>query len=124
MGNDIYPAIECPNCHAQKEGAHYNIWRISQGGVKGLREMFPNAQANEMNFVLFSTLGVHGNYTTIEEIEHSLMKYGSSPDFLRDENGEKVPDDWRGTSITATVYHPRIIGVGFGNLEVTFEDIP
>ena len=53
-----YPSIKCGRCGAEREGAHYNIWVISSGGVEGLRKMFPDAKANEMNFVLFSTSGV------------------------------------------------------------------
>ena len=108
----------------EREGAHYNIWSISKGGVDGLRKMFPEGKANEMNFVLFSTSGVHGMYTTIEEIEHGLREYGPNPKFLEDESEESTPDDWHGTTLTTTVYHPRIIGVGYGNIEVTLQDIP
>lgn len=122
---DKYTSVKCDKCGAQREGAHYNIWRISSGGVAGLREMFgPDAKANEMNLALFSTSGVHGSYTTIEEIENSITKYGQNPAFLDDETEATVPDDWHGTTLTVTVYHPRIIGVGYGNVEVTLEDIP
>ena len=119
-----YPAIKCEFCNGERTGAHYNIWSISGGGVNGLRKMFPDAKANEMNFVLFSTSGVHGSYTTIEDIEESLTKYGPSPEFLKDETEESMPDDWNGTSLTVTVYHPRIIGVGYGSVNVTLDDIP
>lgn len=37
-----------------------------------LRGMFPDAKADDMNFVLFSTSGVHGTYNTIEEAEKHL----------------------------------------------------
>jgi hypothetical protein len=119
-----YPAIRCTNCRYQREGAHYNIWVISSGGVDGLRQMFGNPpEANEMNFALFSTSGVHGSYTTIEEIEESLLKYGEHPAFLEDESEETMPDDWYGNDLTVTVYHPRIIGVGYGNVKVGINDI-
>src|ERR1700755_2328291 len=123
-GTNPYPAIKCFNCHAERDGAHYNIWNISSGGVKGLRTMFPEADANEMNFVLFSTSGVHGPYSTIEEIEESLIKYGPDPLFMQYRNDENIPDDDCGPSLTVTVYHPRIIGVGYGNVEVALEDVP
>lgn len=118
-----YPAIKCEHCRAERTGGHYNIWCISGGGVGGLREMFPDGQANELNFVLFSTSGVHGSYTTIEEIESSLRAYGSDPEFLTDESEAGVPDDYVPPSLTVTVYHPRIIGVGYGNVDVTLDDI-
>ncbi len=46
---------------------HYSI----QGDLTlaDLKGMFPDAKANEMNFVLFSTSGVHGSYATIEQVE-------------------------------------------------------
>lgn len=123
MSRDTYPAIKCTFCQSEREGAHYNIWVISKGGVEGLRKLFKDARADEMNFVLLSTSGVHGTYTTIEQIEESLMKYGPDPEFLKDENEDRIPDDWHGTRLTVTVYHPRIIGVGYGNVEVTLDDI-
>ena len=50
-----------------KQGAHYNIFRVaSDGGMEALRLMFPGGLANEMNFCLFSTSGIHGSYCTIE----------------------------------------------------------
>lgn len=115
-------AITCSYCRREREGAHYNIWHLSRD-VADLRKMFPDATANEMNFALFSTSGVHGSYTTIEEIEDSLKKYGTSPDFLNDESEESVPDDWCGNDLTVAVYHPRIIGIGYGNVEVKLEDV-
>ena len=76
-----------------------------------------------MNFALFSTSGVHGTYTTIEQIESGIKKYGERPAFMDDEEAE-VPDDWHGIELTVTVYHPRIIGVGYGVVNVTLTDIP
>lgn len=122
---DDYPAVACSSCGARRKGSHYNIWSISKGGVNGLRKMFPTAQANEMNVALFSTSGVHGTYTTIEEIEHSLTKYGESPAFAEDENDDaEYPEDYCSPQLTVTVYHPRIIGVGYGVVEVKLEDVP
>jgi hypothetical protein len=120
-----YRGMVCSGCGEERTGAHYNMWSISDGGVAGLRMMFPEGKANDMNFALFSTSGVHGTYTTIEEIEASLLKYGADPEFLKDDDlEEKIPEDWAGTSLTVAVYHPRIIGVGYGNVEVKLEDIP
>ncbi len=120
-----YPAVKCEFCRRERTGSHYNIWRISTGGVAGLREMFGDPpQANEMNFALFSTSGVHGSYATIEEIERSLQKYGPNPEFLKDETEETLPDDHCLPTLTVTVYHPRIIGVGYGNVDITLDDAP
>jgi hypothetical protein len=111
------------NCGSRRNGVHYNIWNITQGGVEGLRTVFPDAKVDEMNFVLFSTSGVHGTYSTIEEIEASLVKYGPDPDFMKDESDERIPDDYCSPSLTVLVCHPRIVGFGYGVVEVTLEDI-
>ena len=53
-------------------GAHYNIFVIKpEQGMAALRWMFPDGEADDLNFVLFSTSGVHGSYCTIEEVEAS-----------------------------------------------------
>lgn len=120
-----YPAVRCSHCGAQREGAYYNIWVISSGGVADLRKMFGDPpQADEMNFALFSTSGVHGSYTTIEAIEESLVKYGPDPAFMDDGHEAEIPDDYVVPSLTVGVYHPRIIGVGYGNVRVVLEDVP
>lgn len=106
-------------------GAHYSIFGLNRNdddsnlGMAGLRAMFPDAKANEMNFVLFSTSGVHGHYLTIEDVEASLMKYGDDPDF-----GDDEPADWCGDTITFLIVHPRIVALRYGNARVTLDDIP
>jgi C4-type Zn-finger protein len=115
-------SISCPKCGYQKDGAYYNIWSL-EGGTECLKNTFPTGEANSMNFALFSTSGVHGTYTTIEGIEHSLKTYGENPSFLQDED-EDYPDDYHRHELTVAIYHPRIIGVGFGVIDVRLEDIP
>jgi hypothetical protein len=75
------------------DGGHYNIFRIADENLalKALRLIFPNAQADDLNFVLFSTSGVHGTYRTIEE-------------------EEKEP----GSGVTFLVVHPRIVSLRYG----------
>lgn len=107
-----------------KDGAHYSIFGVKDcddrdaAGMKGLRTMFPDAEANDMNFVLFSTSGIHGLYTTIEEIESGLVKYGDDPDFADD-----APDDWHGNTVTFLIVHPRIVALRYGNAKVTKDDV-
>lgn len=74
-------------------GSHYSVFRqrLSVPGMDALREIFPKAKADEMNFVLFSTSGVHGTYQTIEEEE-------AEP----------------GTGITFLVVHPRMVTLRYG----------
>lgn len=48
---------------------HCRTWRLvdDQQGMAALRAMFPKAEADGDNLVMFSTSGVHGTYLTIEE---------------------------------------------------------
>lgn len=69
-------------------------------GMEALREMFPDGKANEMNFVLFSTSGVHGSYQTIEDIE------------TRIDTGEELGAS---DSVTFLVVHPRMVWMRYGN---------
>lgn len=103
-----------------KRGGHYNNFYFQHGREMAvLRDWFPDGEANEMNVVLFSTSGVHGTYTTIEEIEAGLAKYGDEPEF-----GEDWPDDYHGNELTILLIQPRICTVRHGNATVTLADIP
>ena len=78
-----------------KEGAHYNIFGCNDYmGMEGLRLMFPEGEANALNFVLFSTSGIHGTYVTIEDAEE--MEEGS---------------------VTFLIIQPRICCLRYGNCE-------
>ena len=93
-----------------KSGGHYNIF--SDVSMETLKTVFPKGEANEMNFVLFSTSGVHGTYRTIEDIEERLRGSGFN------EYGEPVC-----TGLTTLVIQPRLVNMMFGEIEVTLEDI-
>lgn len=92
-GSDIYDwkAVE----------THYRVHRAI--GLTGLRELFPDGKADEMNFVFFSTSGVHGSYTTIEEIE-------SEPTWEDDDTGELIEK-----KLTFLVVQPRRVSIFYGN---------
>ena len=103
-----------------KDGAHYNVFASKRHlGMDGLRQMFPKGACDEMNFVLFSTSGIHGCYTTIEDIEAGLTKYGDAPDF----GGNDWPDDYSGNSLTFLIVQPRIVCMRYGTACVTLADI-
>lgn len=111
---DLYKSV------SGKQGGHYNSFYIKNGkGMAALRAMFEDGEANEYNLVLFSTSGVHGSYTTIEQIEEGLKKYGDEPDF-----GDEWPDDWCGNDLTVLIIQPRICTLRHGNAQVTLADIP
>ena len=60
-----------------------------------LRNLFPTGEADELNFVFFSTSGIHGSYITIEEIsEESLYP----------------------AEITYLLIHPRTVAMVYGTL--------
>lgn len=109
-------------------GAHYSVWHLDAGandqhdtsvGMESLRGLFPNGEADEYQFVMFSTSGVHGSYITIEEIEEGLFAHGD--DF---EPGEDWPENWHGKDLTVLVVHPRIVCLRCGNVRVKIADIP
>lgn len=88
---------------------HYSINNLKT--FEELKAIFgDDAQANELNFCLFSTSGVHGTYITIEDIEKSFSL-------------EKDNDDYCGTELTVLVVHPRTVTLKYGNIEVTKENI-
>jgi len=89
----------------KKGGAHYNIFAVrDMNGMAALHEMFPDGTADEMNLCIFSTSGVHGTYTTIEEAEANLAK-------AEDDEERGSPD------VTFLIIHPRIVCMRYGNCE-------
>ncbi len=103
----FWKSVTCSRCGVGRDGAHYNTFGCrDEDGMAALRAMFPKGEANELNAVLFSTSGVHGLYTTIEEAE---------ADFLRgnkDEDGEDTTPN-----VTFLIVHPRIVCLRYGNCE-------
>jgi hypothetical protein len=79
-----------------KEIAHYSVFKTTVDSMDAIRVIFPSGKADEMNAVLFSTSGVHGTYTTIEDAEKLL------------------PDEF--TQITFLIIHPRIVCIRYGNV--------
>ena len=74
-----------------------------------------------MNFVLFSTSGVHGMYTTIEEIEASILKYPDGPD---PDGPDPDADDYHFPEVTVLIVQPRLVCLRYGCIPVTLADIP
>jgi hypothetical protein len=80
---------------------HYSIRDHQIKTLDDLRFYFPEPVADEMNFCLFSTSGVHGSYSTIEDAE-------ADPDI-----GE----------VTVLVVQPRRVMLAYGNVPVTPETV-
>jgi hypothetical protein len=92
----------------RQSGAHYNNYGCKdEDGMRALRKFFPDAKADDMNLCLFSTSGVHGMYTTIEEAEAEWLKKQRGE---KDEDG----DDFR-PSVTFLIVQPRICCLRHGN---------
>lgn len=81
---------------------HYSISQVGDDeGMEFLRKAFPKAEADSLNFCLFSTSGVHGSYNSIEE----------------EESGDEP-------CITFLVIRPRVVEMIYGNCEpCTAEDV-
>lgn len=90
------------------DSAHYSVMRQSSGvdGMGALREMFPDAKADELNFALFSTSGVHGTYNTIEAAERHL----------------KSEDSEGFAEVTFVIVHPRIVAMRYGTCDPKNQD--
>lgn len=78
---------------------HYSVLRLNENsnGMDLLKSSFPNGEVNSLNFVLFSTSGVHGSYFTIEEVEEEPIN----------EENEK-------NSVTFLIINPRIVCLRYG----------
>ena len=91
--------------------SHYTVMALTKPelGMAALRKMFPTAQADEMNFVLFSTSGVRGTYTTIKDIEFDIKAGVSEEGFNR---------------LTFLIVQPRLVSLRYGVcLPETLDDI-
>ena len=76
----------------------YRIFPYSDDEAMGmLKNIFPDAKADELNFCLFSTSGVHGTYSTIEDAEIEVSR-------------------GRPAEVTFLVIHPRYVGLRYGNV--------
>jgi hypothetical protein len=86
-------------CFSEQEGGHYNHFAVhTETALELLRRIFPTGEANELSFALFSTSGVHGSYSTIEDVEK--------------EGGE----------LTFVIIQPRLCTLHYGNCEPKNEE--
>jgi len=76
-------------------------------GINHLKKIFPDGDANDLNWCVLSTSGVHGTYGTLDDLE----KYFSSGEL-------------KYLSITALVIMPRVVSMLWGHIDITLEDIP
>lgn len=80
------------------------LWRIES--MEDIRNVFPTpSDVNTMNFIIFSTSGIHGSYLTIEAVEKSILDEDPS-------------------NLTVQIIQPRCVTLGFGSIPVELSDIP
>lgn len=89
---------------------HYSIIPIrGTDGMAELLTMFPEGKADSMNMVLFSTSGVHGSYTTLEEAEAWVAMDETTK---RTENSGEDPDEFM--DVTVLILQPRRVSMRYG----------
>lgn len=79
-------------------------WKLES--IEDLKRLFPEGKADGDNICLFSTSGVHGSYTKIEDLS-----------FEPDEEGHI------NNKITVLAIQPRRVNTAYGEIEVSEEDI-
>jgi hypothetical protein len=103
---------------ATTEFDQHPSWSVLQfpedATVDLLDSFFGDGGPNEMNFLLFSTSGIHGSATTLEDCEEELKKPLSEREIRDDDDsGEPWP-----VTVTVLLVQPRIIGLRYGNLTI------
>ena len=98
-----------PNSDA---AAFYAVIESSGGDeMTDLRSLFPDPekQINEMNFVLFGTGGVHGSYTSIDEVEEWVLSEGGA-----NKPWDASDPDSTCPGVTFLIVHPRQVALRYG----------
>lgn len=107
----------------KKQGGHYNTFNAQENGkhtdvsIDVLKTVWPFGKADELNFCLFGTSGVHGRHGSVDALRRSFNRYG-----LRDWDAinAEAPDDYDDT-ITFLIVHPRTVTLRFGNVTIKSE---
>jgi hypothetical protein len=75
--------------------------------IDDLKKLFPDGKADELNWCVFSTSGVHGSYQALDDIEKYLFN-----------NNDDYSD-----SLTVLVIHPRLVVLKYGVIKINKQDI-
>lgn len=84
---------------------HYKTIKLES--MDEVKEIFPDGSADDLNWCVLSTSGVHGSYGVLDDL-----------DFEPDEHGDK--NDY----ITVLIIHPRLVVLRYGTIQVTKADVP
>ena len=97
--------------------SHYSVCSLDD--IDDLKRIFPEGKCNTLNWFYLSTSGVHGSYTTLDDIEKGW-------DIVKKEGWDEEVDDWPegycGRDITVGVLMPRMAKVIYGNIELETRD--
>ena len=79
--------------------------------MENIENIFPEFKADLLNWCFFSTDGVHGCNTTLDEIEKG---FADGPN----------EEGYQPTELTVLIVQPRLVVIHYGVIEVSEEDIP
>lgn len=82
---------------------HYKIEKLQ--GIKEIRDIFNDDEEETdwtLNWLVLSTSGVHGSYTTLDKLDFS--------------------DGY--ACITALIIHPRLVVLRYGEITIAQDDVP
>jgi len=98
--------------HLCDHGGHYTIYAHDEDhAMEDIKRVFPTGKANDMNWFIASTSGVHGTYETLDDIEEQL----------KNPNIEEYGEDYIPT-LTFQIIMPRMVCVSYGNVQVKNQD--
>jgi len=83
---------------------HYTTQRLES--FQDIEEFFPEAEADDLNWFFTGTSGVHGTYTTLEEIEKAW-------DIT---DGEQ--EGYEGRNVTVLIVKPRMVTCVYGDVTI------
>ena len=88
---------------SDRSNGFYSVMESDGNEMADLKALFPDpeAQINRMNFLMFATGGVHGCYTSIEDVEDWLLSRDGEP-------WEECP------TVTFLVIHSRRVALRYG----------
>lgn len=102
---------------------HYKI--IELKNIQEVHDIFTEDVMYRLNWCFLSTSGIHGTYTTLQEIEDYLNKKEELDITCnKDCNNCKMKDFDCSEYITILVVHPRTVTLKYGEMKITKEDIP
>lgn len=107
------------------DSIYYSVLKTDSESMHAIKLVFPDVESvNKLNFILFSTSGLNGDYGTLEEAEAVLK--------LRERRllGDKtLTEDEIETAdgintVTYVIIHPRIICIRTANVRInSFDDL-